>query len=233
MIKCVDISHHNGIVNFDKLKENGINSVIIRAGYGLSTIDKNFKNNIEKALSKNFDVGVYWFGYAYTVEQAEKEGEYCAKTIEPYKSDLALPVFYDWEEDSFNYAKRQGVTVNKTLCSNMTLKFCETLENLGYFTGVYSNIDYLNRFYNENIKTRFSLWVAQWGNNCTYNGNYDIWQFTDNLDIDGKKFDGNYIKTDIIQRVENFYNKSGSNEIAEIDKYKKAIEDIKKIVNEV
>ena len=115
----------------------------------------------------------------------------------------------------------------------MTLKFCETLENLGYFTGVYSNIDYLNRFYNENIKTRFSLWVAQWGNNCTYNGNYDIWQFTDNLDIDGKKFDGNYIKTDIIQRVENFYNKSGSNEIAEIDKYKKAIEDIKKIVNEV
>lgn len=233
MIKCVDISHHNGIVNFDKLKENGINSVIIRAGYGSSTIDKNFKTNIEKALSKKFNVGVYWFGYAYTVCQAEKEGEYCAKTIEPYKSDLALPVFYDWEEDSFNYAKRQSVTVSKQLCTDMTNKFCKVLEDNGYYSGFYSNIDYLNRFYNDDIKKRFSLWVAQWAKECTYKSNYDIWQFTDNLDIDGKKFDGNYIKTDIIQRVKNFYNKNEPNEITEIDKYKKAIEDIKKIINEV
>ena len=233
MIKCVDISKHNGIIDFNSLLENDIKSIIIRAGYGSSTQDKNFSNNIENALKLGFKVGLYWFGYAYTIEQAKQEALYCDKVISTYKNDLSLPVFYDWEEDSYNYAKRQGITVNKTLCSNITLKFCETLENLGYFVGVYSNIDYLNRFYNENIKTRFSLWVAQWANNCTYNGNYDIWQFTDNLLIDGKKFDGNYIKTDIIQRVENFYNKNCSIENNEIDKYKKALEDIKKIVNEV
>ena len=233
MIKCVDISKHNGIIDFNSLLENDIKAIIIRAGYGSSTVDKNFKTNIEKALSKNFDVGVYWFGYAYTVGQAEKEGEYCAKTIEPYKTELSLPVFYDWEEDSYKYAKRQCVTVSKQLCTDMTEAFCEVLENNGYFSGFYSNIDYLNRFYQDDIKKRFSLWVAQWSNECTYKSNFDIWQFTDNLVIDGKKFDGNYIKTDIIQRVKNFYNKNSSIENNETYKYKKAIEDIKKIVNEV
>ena len=233
MIKCVDISKHNGIIDFNSLLENDIKSIIIRAGYGSSTVDKNFKNNIENALKLGFKVGLYWFGYAYTVAQAKQEALYCDKVISKYKNDLSLPVFYDWEEDSFNYAKRQGITVNKTHCSDMTFKFCETLENLGYFVGVYSNIDYLNRFYNENIKTRFSLWVAQWANNCTYNGNYDIWQFTDNLLIDGKKFDGNYIiNENLIKIVENFYNKNNTNNL-EIEKYKKAIDDIKKIVNEV
>ena len=232
MIKCVDISKHNGIIDFNSLLENDIKAIIIRAGYGTNTQDKNFSSNIENALKLGFKVGVYWFGYAYTVEQAKQEALYCDKVISKYKNDLSLPVFYDWEEDSYNYAKRQGVTVNKVLCSNMANKFCETLENLGYFVGVYSNIDYLNRFYNENIKTRFSLWVAQWGKNCTYNGNYDIWQFTDNLLIDGKKFDGNYIVNEnLLKIVENFYNKNNTNNL-EIDKYKNAIDKIKSIVGE-
>lgn len=232
MIKCVDISKHNGIIDFNSLLENDIKSIIIRAGYGSSTVDKNFKNNIENALKLGFKVGLYWFGYAYTVEQAKQEAVYCDKVISKYKNALSLPVFYDWEYDSYNYAKRQGVTVSKQLCTDMASKFCVVMENNGYFAGFYANIDYLNRFYTDEIKKRYTLWVAQWANECTYKGQYDIWQFTDNLEIDGKKFDGNYIKTDIIQRVEKFYNKNNTNNL-EIEKYKKAIEDIKKIVNEV
>lgn len=175
--KLIDVSAHNGNIDFAKVKKDGIQGVIIRAGYGVSTVDKYFHQNIKNALDNGLHVGVYWFGYAYTVAQAEKEAQFCLKTIEQYKGKIDLPIFYDWEYDSYNYAKKQGVTVSKQLCSDMTAKFCDTIENNQYFAGFYANIDYLNRFYTDEVKKRYTLWVAQWSTKCSYTGNYGIWQY--------------------------------------------------------
>ncbi|MGN1412276.1 MAG: GH25 family lysozyme, partial [Oscillospiraceae bacterium] len=98
--KLIDVSHHNGEINFAKVKSDGIQGVIIRAGYGVSTVDKYFHQNIKNALNNGLHVGIYWFGYAYTVSQAEKEANFCLKTIEPYKGMIDFPIFYDWEYDS-------------------------------------------------------------------------------------------------------------------------------------
>ena len=189
--KLIDVSAHNGTIDFAKVKADGVQGVIIRAGYGFKTVDKCFKNNIKNALANGLHVGVYWFGYAYTVAQAKQEAEYVAKLLSDYRGKIDFPIFYDWEYDSFNYAKKQGVTVSKQLCSDMTKAFCEILENYGWYSGFYANIDYLNNFYNQATKDRFTCWVAQWSTKCTYSGQYGIWQYgAETNKIDNKKVDG-------------------------------------------
>lgn len=189
--KLIDVSAHNGTIDFAKVKADGVQGVIIRAGYGFKTVDKCFKNNIKNALANGLHVGVYWFGYAYTVAQAKQEAEYVAKLLSDYCGKIDFPIFYDWEYDSFNYAKKQGVTVSKQLCSDMTKAFCEILENYGWYSGFYANIDYLNNFYNQATKDRFTCWVAQWSTKCTYSGQYGIWQYgAETNKIDNKKVDG-------------------------------------------
>ena len=73
--KLIDVSVHNGTIDFKKVKKAGIDGVIIRAGYGNSTVDKNFHTNIKNALDNGLHIGVFWFGYAYSTELAKKEAE--------------------------------------------------------------------------------------------------------------------------------------------------------------
>ncbi|MCC8069223.1 MAG: hypothetical protein LIO71_05680 [Ruminococcus sp.] len=127
-IKLIDVSKYNGSIDFAKVKKSGIEGVIIRAGLGFQTVDTCFKINIQNAIENGLHVGVYWFGYAGTVAHAKKEAEYCAKLLESYKGKIDLPIFYDWEYNSYDYVKKQYViTATKQLVSNMTRAFCEVL----------------------------------------------------------------------------------------------------------
>lgn len=177
MIKGIDVSEHNGVIDWNKVKKAGINFVIVRGGYGLSTVDKRFKANVDGALKVGLNVGVYWFSYAYSVERAKKEAEFLLKQIEPYKGKLTMPICFDWEYDSYNYAVKNGVKPTKQLVSDMAVKFLKTVESGGWYAMNYTNIDYLNRFFNSEVKTKFDTWVAQWAKKCTYTGNYGLWQY--------------------------------------------------------
>lgn len=83
-MKVIDISEHNGSINFDKVKASGVEGVIIRAGFGKGNIDKRFINNIKSAITAGLHIGIYWFSYAYTSEMAKKEADYCLNIIKPY-----------------------------------------------------------------------------------------------------------------------------------------------------
>lgn len=191
MIKGIDVSRHNGNIDWGKVKKAGINFVIIRAGYGYSTVDENFKKNIDGALKVGLNVGVYWFSYAFTVQGAEKEAKFLCSLIEPYKGKITMPICFDWEYDSYNYAVKNHVSPNQKLVSDMTIKFLTTVENNGWYAMNYTNIDYANRFFNDEIKKRFDTWIAQWSAKCTYTGNYGIWQYgaeqnyIDSFGVDG------------------------------------------------
>jgi GH25 family lysozyme M1 (1,4-beta-N-acetylmuramidase) len=190
--RLIDVSAHNGNIDFKKVKSAGIDGVIIRGGYGVSTTDKNFHTNVKHALANGLHVGVYWFGYAYSDALAKKEANYCLSVLEPYKGKLDLPIFYDWEYDSYNYAKSTGkVTPTKAKISSWVDSFCTVLENAKYFTGVYGNVDYLTNYFNDTIKSKYTIWVAQWSTKCTYTGNYGIWQYgAETNKIDSKTVSG-------------------------------------------
>lgn len=190
-VKGLDVSKWNGNIDWDAVEKAGIKFVIIRAGYG-THIDYKFKQNIENAIDHNMIIGVYWFGYAYNDSMAIKEAKICLKTIKKYKNHIALPIFYDYEYDSVNYAARMGVRVNKNMVSSYADSFCSVIKKAGYHTGIYTNIDYANRYFSREVLDKYHTWIAQWTSSCTYRYEYIIWQRTDNYYIDNKKFDLNY-----------------------------------------
>ena len=147
----VDISKWNGEVDWKALKKANIQFVIIRAGYSTYYVDPYFKNNIENAIKNNMTVGIYWFSYAHTYQGAKLEAEKCYKTIKPYKKHITLPVFWDFEYDSVNVAHRKGHSVSKKLVSGMADTFCTTIKNKGMQTGIYTNIDYTQRYFTQEV----------------------------------------------------------------------------------
>ena len=197
----VDISKWNGKVDWQALKKANIQFVIIRAGYSTYYVDPYFKSNIENAIKNNMIVGVYWFSYAHSYQGAKLEADKCYKTIKPYKDKIKLPVFFDFEYDSVNVARRKGYHINKKLASGMADTFCTTIKSKGLQTGIYTNIDYANNYFSKEVLAKYHTWIAQWTSTCTYKDQYIIWQCTDSFRVNGKKFDLNRLYYNKYQRI--------------------------------
>ena len=118
--------------------------VIIRAGYGTSTVEPQFKNYIEGAKKAGLKIGVYWFSYATSVEKAKQEAQACLQTLSPYKSSINYPVFFDFEYASVDYARKNGINITKNLASQMANAFLSAVKSQGYTTGLYTNRDFSN-----------------------------------------------------------------------------------------
>ena len=182
-MKVIDLSYHNGTVDFKKVKASGVEGVILRAGYGSNTTDKKFKTYIEDAIKAGLHIGIYWFSYACNVVQAEKEAGYCFNVIKKYKENIDMPVFFDWEYDSMEYAKKQGVHPGKELITAMNKKFCEVMEKNGFMAGVYFNEDYRKRYFDLSKLKGFATWYARY--TTTEQKSFDIWQKSENGRVSG------------------------------------------------
>ena len=158
MSKGIDVSHHQTALDWRKVKACGIDFAIIRAGRDV-TVDRMFHQHIKGAIDAGLSVGVYWFSYALSKADAQREADFCLQTIKPYKLDL--PVFYDYEYDSERYSKERGVTPTKRLRTDIIKAFCERIKESGREVGIYTNIDYItNRLYWDELK-HYPLWLAQ------------------------------------------------------------------------
>ena len=181
MIKGIDVSKHQGKIDWKKVKASGVQFVIIRAGYGQNNIDDRFKEYIKNALAVGLKVGVYWFSYAYTTGMAKKEAEYCIKAIKGY--DVSLPVFFDWEYDSEQYAKKNGAKCTKDLITSMSVTFCNEIKKAGYIAGYYENPDYIANHINQAKLKGFDFWLAHYTTKKSMA--CDIWQYSDKGKVDG------------------------------------------------
>lgn len=159
MQKYIDISSHQGIVNFEALKSS-VDGVILRAGYGTGTVDKYFIRNVQECNRLNIPCGAYWFSYAYTVSMAQKEANMFLNTVSPFR--MELPLAYDFEYDSVSYAQKQGAVITAKLVKDMTNMFCQTIEQAGYWCMLYTNGDYINRYFGDLAGGRYDLWYASW-----------------------------------------------------------------------
>ena len=184
LYKGIDISYHN-IINWSKVKKGDFDFVIIRAGYGFRTVDDEFKTNIEAAIKLGLHIGIYWFSYAGTVEHAKREAEYCLKVIAPYKQYIDFPVWFDWEYDSKDYViEEYKIIPTRQLVSDMAIAFMEKVKKAGYKVGNYSNIDYLNLYFDDRVKNNYDTWLAHVGfkgatlKHTSYTGKYTMWQYS-------------------------------------------------------
>lgn len=157
-MKYIDISEHQGVVDFNKVKGN-VDGVILRAGYGRGTIDKQFVRNVTECNRFGIPVGAYWFSYAYNATMALNEAKSFVAVVSKYRMDL--PLAFDYEYDSVTYGQKQGVTITSTLVRNMTNAFCQEVEKQGYYCMLYANPDFINRYFG-NLSARYDLWLASW-----------------------------------------------------------------------
>lgn len=162
MKKGIDISYHQGDVNFSLVKANGIEFVIIREGYR-NTIDSKFLEYVQKAKAAGIPIlGVYHFSYALNEEQAKEEARFCVQNM--HKAGLGSDtfVFYDFEYDTVKKAAANGVVLNKIDCNLHTIAFCDEIFNLGYKPGVYTNLDYYKNWYNKDVLSKYPIWLADY-----------------------------------------------------------------------
>ena len=180
----IDVSHHNGKIDWEKVKKSGIGYAIIRVGYGQdiqSQDDKMFEYNISECERLGIPYGVYIYSYALNVEHANSEADHVLRLIKGHNPEYGI--WYDLEDD--NYKLQNGMPSNETFV-DIAETFCEKIKSNGYKkVGIYANIYWLNYIINSPRLDKYDKWVAQWGTECTYEKDYVMWQFTDSGKVDG------------------------------------------------
>lgn len=176
-MKGIDVSEHQANIDFKKVKKSGVEFVIIRAGYGRETYqkDKYFEQNYKNAKAVGLKVGAYWYSYADGVEDAKKEAKACLACIKGKKFDL--PVYFDLEDASQTH-------LGKSTLTKMAEVFCEAIKKNGFIPGVYANLNWFKNYLNyEGLKKKYSIWLAQY--NSTKDLSCDIWQYSSTGKVDG------------------------------------------------
>lgn len=171
-IKGIDVSTFQGTIDWSKVKNN-VGFAIIRAGYGKNNIDDKAEQNVKGCEANGIPFGLYWFSYAYTPEMARNEAKYLLQFVKGHIP--LLPLYFDFEYDSIEYAKKNGVIITNKLLREMATAFCEELENAGYYAGIYANADYIKGMYGEEIFKKYDLWYAYWDASKP-NREVNLWQ---------------------------------------------------------
>ncbi len=198
MLKGIDVSKFNENIDWNTVKNN-IDFAILRIGYGMyeNQEDEKFEYNYEQCTNLGIPVGVYLYSYAKTEEEAKKEAQVTLKWLNNRK--IQLPIYFDIEDDS-------QLNLGKETLTNICIAFSSVIENSGYWAGIYSNKNWLTNILNsEELGKRYTIWVAQYADNCTYTGKYDIWQNSSSGKIDGinGNVDTDYMYRDLISDIKN------------------------------
>jgi len=177
--KGIDVSKWNGTINWQKVKNVGIDFAMIREGYGKKSptqIDKKFRENINGAKSVGINTGVYHYSYADSIDDAVNEAQFCLENIEGYA--LEYPVVFDCED-------KEMLKLNNRQRTDICKAFCETIENAGYYAMIYANKNWLDNYlYADKLLKDFDLWLAHWGvEKPSYS--CGIWQYGGTGKIDG------------------------------------------------
>lgn len=181
-INGIDVSQWQYKIDWQAVKNSGqVDFAIIKAGWGKmpDQVDPYFKTNIEQAQAVGMDVGIYWFSYAMSVEEAKQEALVCLETIKDYSFNY--PIYYDFE-----YYKALN-TLSPATLSEMIEVFCTTLQEHGYYTGIYaSGSDLQYRIY-RHVLEKYPVWVAEYDTPTLtwYDGPHGIWQYSPRGRIDG------------------------------------------------
>lgn len=196
MIKLIDVSEWNEDLNLIEAAKD-VQGIIIRAGYGKGHVDGYSTVNIQRAIAANMPyMGVYWFSYAVSPEEARREADECFNQIRYFKDKINLPVFIDFEEDSINWMEKCRIYPTKELLTSIVAAFCDRITELGLEAGYYSNYsNYRDYFDSEELK-KYKLWFAWWDDEGIPEGiKAYIHQFTDQGHIRGcgGSVDVNYI----------------------------------------
>ena len=181
VIEGIDVSEHQGVIDWDLVAADGIDFAIIRAGYrgysqGGLFMDNYFYDNLHGAKNAGLDIGLYFFSQAITVEEAVEEAQYLLKLLEDcHAESIDMPIFYDWESIGNDEARTDGL--GGDIITDCALAFSEVISAAGYEAGVYfyRNLGYFS--YDLGRLTNLTWWAAALNDYPDFYYEHYLWQY--------------------------------------------------------
>lgn len=182
----VDVSKHQGEIDWESVKADGIDYAIIRLGNrgyatGKMVMDDYFEQNMKGALAAGLDVGVYYYSQAVTVEEALEEARTVIDSLEGY--DVTYPVVFDFEEVYEDTARTKDLTAEEI--TDITIAFCEAVKEAGYRPMIYANIKWFIAHLELSRLTEYDKWFAQYFRAPFFPYEFQMWQYTSTGKVDG------------------------------------------------
>lgn len=179
MTKGIDVSTWQTGLNWNQLRQNGVEFAILRSSFGSPSpnqVDNQFESHYRGAKAAGIPVGAYHYGYAVSPEEARQEAKFFLDTIKG--KQFEYPLYYDVEDNgTMGRLSKQALT-------DVIKAFCSEVEKAGYYIGVYASLNWLdNKFYPGQLP--YDIWVAQYHSVCQYGGNYGMWQYTSSGSVGG------------------------------------------------
>lgn len=202
----IDVSYHNGTLDWSTIKAAGVDFAILRAAYrgygteGTLVRDAKFAEYMQGAMSQGIPVGAYIYSQAITTAEAVQEANYILNIVRGYSLDL--PIVFDYEFAGVKTGRLDSAwssgNLNKSKMTDIALAFCDTIKNAGYDAMVYANKTFLSKNLDHEVieNAGYDVWLAHYTTNTNYTGDYKIWQYTSSgriPGIEGKRFDCNFM----------------------------------------
>lgn len=179
----IDVSQFQKTIDWQTVKNSGVDYVIIRCGYGDNEVnqdDEMWLRNVQECERLDIPYGVYIYSYAMNTTAAKSEAEHVLRLLQGH--DPSYPVYLDMENEGGAYD--QGSLPQKTL-GDIAETFCNIIQNAGYDVGIYANTNWFTNKLTDSRFDRWERWVAQYNETCTYTGKYSMWQCSSQGRVDG------------------------------------------------
>ena len=185
-IRGIDVSKFQGNIDWQAVKNSGMEFVIIRIGlrgYGSGelVIDERFYENLRNAQAAGLKTGVYFFSAAITTEEAVEEAEFVLKALEGY--ELSMPIVFDTEPITYDDARTDDLTPMEL--TDITVAFCERIRQSGYTPMIYANAKRLTTVLKLEKLTDYEFWYADYQDKPIYPYQYRMWQYTEKGSVPG------------------------------------------------
>jgi GH25 family lysozyme M1 (1,4-beta-N-acetylmuramidase) len=176
----IDISKHNGVVDWNKVRDAGKKFAFIRLGWcgwdgsiaSNNGLDSMFHTNMKNAITAGIDVGIYLYSYAKTPQAAEVAANETLEIIKPY--ELKYPIAFDMEDTSDSGVRYDKMS--KSDNSAIINSFMNTIKSANYFPILYTYTSFIQNYVDTSLLTQWDVWIAQYAKSVTYKGKYTIWQ---------------------------------------------------------
>ncbi|MBR5115591.1 MAG: Ig-like domain-containing protein, partial [Lachnospiraceae bacterium] len=183
----IDVSRWNGSIDWNAVKNSGVNYAIIRCGFrgtatGALVEDSAFHTNMRGAQKAGLKVGVYFFSAAVNDVEAVEEASMAASLCSGYS--LSYPIFLDVERSDSGNGRADGISTSDRTA--VIKAFCATIRDSGYKAGLYANKTWMEEMIETPSLTGYKLWLAQYAAEPSYaRTRYDMWQYTSKGSIAG------------------------------------------------
>lgn len=181
----IDISSFNKEIDFNSVKEDGIDFVVIRCGFrggmdGILYDDPMYEEYMEEAKQAGLKIGIYFYSSAITLDELDEEVEYVLDRVKGYSLDL--PIAYDME-----YYNEGGriVDLSKENKTKLAIRFCKKIKKAGYTPMIYGNMSWLYHDVDfDQVKTNL-IWLASYSEECTMEDEFQMWQYSSQATVNG------------------------------------------------